>query len=318
MSNESTVANTNDLVDFTVDTIVGNNEEINPNLPAIDICVNLAGKRFSNNKRDKILQRAADASITHVVLCSTNEAAIKSHLRMMQYYEKNDTPVSMVMTAGTHPHDAKGWRPNYTSRVIENAIKQNPGKIKAIGECGLDYDRMFSSVDEQSICFREQIRLAKKLDLPLFLHERSAHSQFVSILEKEIRKIDSVGAEEPISIRGVVHCFTGNYDQMMKYLSMGLHIGITGWVGKSNNNRNSELVSALKKVATEPDNLSLLKSRLMVETDTPFLSPIERRGVNEPSNTQVVLKKMSEYLGVDYQELAPIVYRNTIEFFDLS
>jgi TatD DNase family protein len=289
-----------------------------PDLPAIDICVNLAGKRFSNKKRETILKRAADAAITHVVLCSTDETATKSHLRMVEYYEKNECPVSMVMTAGVHPHDAKLWRTGYSARVFENAIKQNPNRIRVVGECGLDYDRMFSTIEEQDLCFREQIRLAKKTGLPLFLHERSAHPQFVATLEKEIRRIDGLSADHPVRVDGVVHCFTGDYDQLIRYLEMGLHVGITGWVGEANKNRNLDLVDALKRIGGEPDNLTLLRSRMMVETDTPFLSPISRRSPNEPANTQVVLRTVATHLDVPYEELAPEVYQNTLRFFRLN
>ena len=133
---------------------------------------------------------------------------------------------------------------------------------------------------------------------------------------KEIRLIDKLSSDDTVSVNGVIHCFTGNYDQLMTYLELGLHIGISGWVEESNNKRNLNLVNALKRIGKEPKNLELLKKRLMVETDTPFLSPIFRKDTNEPANVQIVMAKVAEYLGVLIDQLAPQVYMNSMTFFD--
>ena len=122
----------------------------------------------------------------------------------------------------------------------------------AIGECGLDFNRNYSPRDDQVRCFRAQLALAAELQLPVFLHERDAHDTFLGILR-----------EHRSSLTGaVVHCFTGTRVELDAYLSLDLHIGITGWI--CDERRGRDLVGLMPSIPAR---------RLMIETDAPYLLP---------------------------------------------
>src|SRR5262249_4358658 len=136
-------------------------------------------------------------------------------------------------------------------------------RVRAVGECGLDFNRDFSPRPVQERWFAAQLALAAALDKPVFLHERDAHARFVAILK------------EAPPVRGVVHCFTGTRAELDVYLEMGLHIGITGWI--CDERRGAGLAALVRHVPLD---------RLLVETDAPFLVPRDLRprpAHNEPA-----------------------------------
>lgn len=126
-------------------------------------------------------------------------------------------PNILYSTAGVHPHNAKDYD-EYTHKELRKLAKNK--EVVAIGECGLDFDRMFSPREKQEYCFEQQLELAREFNMPLFLHERSAHKEFVEIMKKH----------EDLKSQSVVHCFTGNEEEVKEYVEMGFYIGITGWI----------------------------------------------------------------------------------------
>ena len=161
---------------------------------------------------------------------------------------------------------------------------------------GLDYDRMFSSKENQGRVFRSQLEIATEMEKPVFLHERGGCTDdFIEIIKN-------------FKVKGVVHCFTGDAATAKRYLDMGYYIGITGWI--NDQRRNKDLRGALRVIPPE---------RLMIETDAPFLTPIEaiRDGggkKNVPGNLLYVLKKLANELEIDHCVLAKQVTANTREF----
>ncbi len=127
--------------------------------------------------------------------------------------------------------------------------------VVAAGECGLDYYRNYSPPNEQRLAFSRQLALAAECKLPLFLHQRDAHADFTAALREYGR-----------DLRGVAHCFTGGESELMTYLELGLHIGITGWICDE---RRGQPLQAL--VARIPEG------RLLLETDGPYLLPRDLR-----------------------------------------
>ncbi|MBT6754988.1 MAG: TatD family hydrolase, partial [Gammaproteobacteria bacterium] len=165
---------------------------------------------------------------------------------------------------------------------------------------GLDYYREYSTREEQLFCFEEQLKIAKSAGLPIFLHERKAHDDFVVMLKKYIFDIE----------RSVVHCFTGTKNELKVYLDMGCYIGITGWI--SDLNRGKHLHDLIKYIPED---------RLMIETDAPYLTPknipFKNNGINEPSFLNYVAQSISECLNKDINYIKEITINNTKRFFSI-
>ena len=166
-------------------------------------------------------------------------------------------------------------------------------KLVAVGECGLDYDRMFSTKENQIRCLEKHIVLAEKLNKPLFLHERSAADDFIKRFKKH----------PDICKKSVVHCFTGEKETLDKYLSMGFSIGITGWI--CDDRRAKELRDAVHMIPLD---------RILVETDAPYLTPKNVPGLdrtNVPQNIKYVVRDLAKYMKVEEDVLIENARQNT-------
>lgn len=155
----------------------------------------------------------------------------------------------------------------------------------AVGECGLDYDRMYSTKENQLYYFKKLIALGEKLKKPLFLHERDAEEDFISCF----------AGHEDICRRSVVHCYTGNKKTAETLLDMGFSIGITGWI--CDERRAEALREAVKIIP--PD-------RILLETDAPYLTPRGIPGLkrtNVPQNIVYVARALARYMGVSEEDV---------------
>ena len=214
--------------------------------------------------------------------------------------EKVDTFVrthDVYGTAGIHPHVAQHATPADVLRIRE-IVSSNP-RIVAVGECGLDYDRMYSPREKQLSVFRSLIQAAEDLNKPLFLHEREAEKDFISCFS----------GHQDICHRSVVHCFTGNRQMAEKLISMGFYIGITGWM--CDKRRADDLRGAVTAIPLD---------RIMIETDAPYLTP---RGfnlprTNVPQNITYVAETLASYMGVPTEELVKHARENTERFFGIG
>ena len=144
------------------------------------------------------------------MVTGTSLHASKEALRLTRLY-----PGTLYSTAGVHPHDAKAWTEESYDTLKE--LAQNPECV-AIGECGLDYNRMFSPQETQLDVFTKQVQLAVDLKKPLFVHEREAHEDLVKVLSQFSGKLPPT----------VIHCFTGNSTEAKRYIDLGFYIGLTG------------------------------------------------------------------------------------------
>jgi TatD DNase family protein len=174
--------------------------------------------------------------------------------------------------------------------------------VKAIGECGLDFNRNFSSAENQRHVFTQQVALAAQLQLPLFLHQRDAFQPWFEILQPFISRVPAM----------VSHCFTGNKKELQQCLDADMYIGITGWL--CDERRGQELRDIVPLIPLE---------RLMIETDAPYLTPRNIRpkpksSRNEPSYLPYIVTMLAEL--TDYSEQA-IIKQSTInseKVFNLS
>lgn len=255
----------------------------------IDIGLNLFSQQFSGTEDERV-KSAADKEVGIIITGSSERSS-----RMASEYVKSREGI--YATAGIHPHDAKSWNGS-TAEKLRKMLKSSENMV-AVGECGLDYDRMFSPKEQQLQVFEAQIKLAEELELPLFLHEREATEDFADIL----------GKHRDICKRAVVHCFTGSKAAALKYLKLGCMIGVTGWV--CDDRRNGQLLEALDIIPPE---------RLMAETDGPYLLPRGIKGLknpNVPENIVYVVRKLAEVKGLDEEELREILLANTRSFFGI-
>lgn len=243
----------------------------------IDIGVNLMHRSFHQD-REQVIERAEANHVSPLILTGTSLRNSQETARYAGRYSGK-----LYTTAGVHPHDAKSCNEDTIAKLKDLAALP---QVVAIGECGLDYNRDFSPRDVQRKWFTEQIRLALELDMPLFLHEREAFVDFVAILkEHEVKK-------------AVVHCFTGTYTELKAYLSMGFHIGITGWI--CDERRGKHLKDLVRMIPLD---------RLMIETDAPFLTPRNLKekpadGRNEPAFLPHILQTLAQCIGKPADEVA--------------
>ena len=258
----------------------------------IDIGVNLGHRSFRRD-REEVIQRAIDVGVTKMIVTGTSlRESIEASVLAKRY------PDILYSTAGVHPHDAQ----HCDDETIEQLRKlASDDEVVAIGECGLDFNRDFSPRPLQEKWFARQIELACELQMPLFLHERDANERFLAILQQYKDALPSV----------VVHCFTGSEKALDSYLSEGFFIGITGWI--CDERRGRELQRIVKKIPLD---------RLMIETDSPFLTPRDMRpkpkkGRNEPAFLPHILESIAKYIQKTPSEVAQMTISNTLKFFAL-
>ena len=258
----------------------------------IDIGVNLTHESFEQDLPD-ILQRALNAGVRRMIVTGTSVAATHSALNLHREH-----PTRLFATAGLHPHHASDLTDGVLSEL--HALCCDPG-VRAIGECGLDFYRNYSPREAQIRAFRAQLELAVRLRKPVFLHQRDAHADFLSIV-REFRS-ELVG--------GVAHCFTGQGNELLDYLALDLHIGVTGWI--CDERRGKHLLPLMPQIPAE---------RLMLETDSPYLLPrslIPRPSTrrNEPALLAEVARVVAGARSEDYAVLARTTTETAARFFEL-
>ena len=194
-------------------------------------------------------------------------------------------------TVGLHPHEASEFNPSLEQSIRKLAQEQD--KLIAIGETGLDYHYMNSSIENQQFAFRKQLHIAVELDLPVVLHSREAEADTINIL-KEI----------PVPALGVAHSFTSSLKMARALLDMGWFLGINGIVTFKNAEDLRELVRLIPM------------DRLLLETDSPFLAPVPFRGKpNKPANIPLIASFIAELRKITIEFLAEKTSENAHRLF---
>ncbi|GHA90234.1 preprotein translocase subunit TatD [Modicisalibacter luteus] len=258
----------------------------------VDIGANLTHESFSRDL-EAVLQRANAANVTTLILTGTDLEHAEQAAALCRRFP------GLYATAGLHPHDASHW-----SSSLETAMRDlhRQPEVVAVGECGLDFNRNFSSPTDQERAFEAQLGLAVESGLPLFLHERDAGRRMLEILRSW---------RDDIS-HAVVHCFTGERDTLHGYLDLDLHIGLTGWL--CDERRGYHLREFLNDIPL---------NRLMVETDCPYLLPRNlpaklkgRR--NEPALLPWIVQEIAHWRDTDQAEVAHATAETARRFFRLE
>jgi len=249
-----------------------------------DTHVHLNDDQFDDDL-EEVIERARLNGVERVVVVGFDEKTIKRAMELIDTYD------FMYAAIGWHPVDAIDLTDSYLDWIEE--LTAHP-KVVAIGEIGLDYHWDKSPKDVQQAVFRRQIQLAKKLDLPIIIHNREATEDVVTILEEE-------GAAE---VGGIMHCFSGSPETAKRCLDMNFYISLGGPVTFKNAVKPKEVA---KEVPLD---------RLLIETDCPYLAPHPYRGKrNEPSYVKLVAEQIADLKGISFDEVARATTENANRLF---
>ena len=259
----------------------------------IDIGANLSHESFRADF-DAVLARAREHGVERIVVTGASAGGSRAALELARAH-----PDFLYATAGVHPHHAHEYD-DATDRLLRE-LAAAP-EVRAVGEAGLDYYRNYSPHAAQVDAFERQLAIAIDTGKPLFLHQRDAHADFIACMDRVSGRIGAA----------VVHCFTGERDELVAYLDRGFHIGITGWI--CDERRGGHLRELAKLIPAD---------RLMIETDAPYLlprdlvpKPSHRR--NEPMYLAHVCAAVASARGEDVAVTAQLTRDNARAFFELD
>lgn len=261
-------------------------------LEYIDIGSNLSHVSFTRDLAD-VLARALAAGVTRQIVTGADVAGSRIAAGLVSAH-----PGTLWCTAGVHPHHAAQLDAGARAQLED--LLALPGVV-AVGECGLDYYRNLAPPAAQRAAFAAQLEIAAAAGLPVFLHQRDAHADFVAMLAEH----------RPALVGGVAHCFTGGPSELEAYVALDLSIGVTGWV--CDERRGASLRESVPLIPA---------GRLMIETDAPYLLPRDlplraasRR--NEPAYLPHIAAAVASLRGQPTAELAALTTANAERFFGI-
>lgn len=236
---------------------------------------------------DEVIARAMDVGVTRLVTIATDLADAARALALSSAHE------SVHVVAGIHPHEAGKVQTGWDGALLEIVRR---GDVFAVGEMGLDYHYDFADRAQQALVFRRQLEIAREVGKPVVIHCREAHDDLMSVL-----------ADFPGLVNVVFHCFTGTMAEATSIIERGYWISLTGVVTFK---RSEELRAVARMLPSE---------RLMVETDSPYLSPVPVRGVhpNEPAHLVHTAACIARERGMTPSALAALSSANAVRFFSL-
>lgn len=252
-----------------------------------DTHVHLNADQFEDDV-EGVIQRAKEVGVEKMVVVGFDEKTIHKAMKLVEDYD------FLYASVGWHPVDAIDCTDEYLDWIEE--LASHP-KVVAIGETGLDYHWDKSPKDVQKEVFRKQIHLAKRVKLPIIIHDREAHEDIVEVLREE----------NAAEVGGIMHCFAGDTEIAKACLDMNFHLSFGGPVTFKNALLPKEVV---KEIPLD---------RLLIETDAPFLAPHPNRGKrNEPAYVKIIAEKIAELRNIPYEELASITSENAKKLFGIS
>ncbi|MCA1042400.1 TatD family hydrolase [Bacillus infantis] len=252
-----------------------------------DTHVHLNAEQFEEDL-EEVIGRAQAEGVSHMVVVGFDRPTITRAMELAEAYD------FIFACVGWHPVDAIDMTDEDLAWIEELAAHP---KVVAIGEMGLDYHWDKSPKDVQKDVFRRQIRLAKKVKLPIVIHNRDATADVVEILREE-------GAGE---IGGIMHCYSGSVEVAKECLDMNFYISLGGPVTFKNAKKPKEVAEAVPL------------EKLLIETDCPYLAPHPYRGKrNEPAYVKLVAEQIAELKGLAYEEVAEATTENAKRLFGIS
>jgi TatD DNase family protein len=261
-------------------------------MPFTDSHCHIDGPEFDAD-RDEVIARAHEAGVTtmlNVVSGDPNSGAFERTVALAEQHE------SIFAAIGVHPHDAKLFDDVTAARL--SSLASQSKRVIAWGEIGLDYHYDHSPRDVQREVFRQQLRLARALKLPVVIHSREADDETIEILRNELTGYERAG---------VLHCFGGSLALAHGALELGFYVSFAG-------NLTFKKAENLRDIARQ-----LPLNRLLVETDCPYLTPVPFRGKrNEPARVVETARQLAELHGKEWEETGRITSENFARLFRLT
>ncbi len=251
-----------------------------------DTHVHLNAEQF-NEDVEEVMERAKEAGVEYMVVVGFDRPTINRALELVEKYD------FLYASVGWHPVDAIDMEEEDLQWIEE--LASHP-KVVAIGEMGLDYHWDKSPKSVQQEVFRKQIQLAKRVNLPIIIHNREATQDIVDILREE-------NAQE---VGGIMHCFSGSAEVAQQCIDMNFYISLGGPVTFKNAKKPKEVAREIPL-----DNM-------LVETDCPFLAPHPYRGKrNEPAYVRLVAQQIAEIKEISVEEVEEITTENAKRLFGI-
>ena len=259
----------------------------------VDTHCHLDFNRFDED-RETVIKRAADAGVGRILNPGINLESSQAAIQLSENYSQ------VYAAIGVHPNDALSWNSETLTHLKK--LSHHP-KVKAIGEIGLDYYRDRAPRDLQKHIFLEQLDLASALELPVIIHSRQSMADVIDVLKDW--QLGLSDTKPGLASRpGVLHSFSGEDHDANEAISMNFLIGITGPITFLNADDLRELV------------IRLPLGKVLIETDSPFLSPHPNRGKrNEPANVRLVAEKIAELHQEPYSTITEITSTNASRLF---
>lgn len=252
-----------------------------------DTHVHVNAEQF-NEDLEEVIERAQEAGVENMIVVGFDRPTITRAMELVELYE------FMFAAVGWHPVDAIDMTEEDLQWIEE--LCAHP-KVVAIGEMGLDYHWDKSPKDIQQEVFRKQIRLAKKVGLPIIIHNREATADIISILKEE----------EASEVGGIMHCFSGSAETALECIDLNFYISLGGPVTFKNAKKPKEVAAAVPL------------DRLLIETDCPYLAPHPYRGKrNEPSYVKLVAEQIAEIKQLTVEEVSQATTNNAKKLFGIN
>ena len=253
----------------------------------IDTHVHLNADQYEDDLQ-KVINRALDANVKKMVVIGFDRITIERAMKLVEEYS------FLYAVVGWHPVDAIDCTEEDLKWIEELAAHE---KVVGIGEMGLDYHWDKSPKDVQQALFRQQIRLAQKVNLPIIIHNRDATEDVIRILQEEEAHLTG----------GIMHCYGGSVETAKQCIEMNFMISLGGPVTFKNAKKP-------KEVATE-----IPLEYLLIETDAPYLAPHPHRGKrNEPALVTLVAEEIAHLKGITVEEVAEATTKNAERFFKIT
>jgi len=253
----------------------------------IDTHAHLEMREF-NDDRDDVIKRAREAGVEYIVTIGTTVESSRDAVLLADKYD------FIYAAIGIHPHEVKDiLHPAY--EILRHFAKHK--KVVAYGEVGLDYHYEHSPRSDQKRKFRDMLREARELDLPVIIHDREAHEDTIQILSEEWSP----------DLGGVMHCFSGDVAMAKKVIEMGFSISIAGPVTFP---KAESLREVVRQIPIE---------HLLIETDAPYLAPQAERGKrNEPAFVRHTAEAVAKIKGLSFDDVARITSFNAMQLFGIG
>ncbi len=252
-----------------------------------DTHAHLDSRRFDKD-REKVIKNLYKNEVSLVVNPGVDFASSVKAVFLANKYD------NVYAAVGVHPHEAKGMDDNTIDILKELSNKE---KVIAIGEIGLDYHYDNSPREVQRRRFKEQIKLAKEINLPIIVHDRDAHQDVFEIIKEEA----------DTNLKGVIHCYSGSVQMAKKYVDMGFYISLAGPVTFKNAKTPKKVVEGIPL------------DKLLIETDSPYLTPHPHRGKrNEPLYVRFVASTIAEIKGISFEKVAKQTLKNGKDIFNIK